>query len=250
MSSRKNARPKHKNHAQDCGTLCKGLSVRRSCHGFVVWMACILSVVTGTLPVTPSGRIAAGRLRLSAIIYKEALSAPSDAGQASPDRALAHGLFRKTAYAGLRTTMLERAQQARVYLPTSSTTNVVLFDQRLVSRFVRLLQIVQKRTARRHELQQAAARMIVLHVRLEVPGQVVDAFRQDRDLNLRRAGVAGLDGISLDDFRFAFGGNRHRQTLSLRPALAVSPVRLNTRLGMSSPLPISASAKRRPATVT
>src|SRR5215831_3981743 len=92
--------------------------------------------------------------------------------------------------------------------------------------------------------------MIVLHVRLEVSRQVVDAFRQDRDLNLGRTGVAGLDGTCLDDFRFALGGNRHRQILSLRPALAVSPVRLNTRLGMSSPLPISASAKRRPATVT
>src|SRR6266404_5379678 len=86
--------------------------------------------------------------------------------------------------------------------------------------------------------------MVVLHVGLEMPGEVVDAFRQDRDLNLGRAGVAGLGGIRLDDFRFAFGGNRHRQTLPLlRAELAVSPVRLNTRLGMSSPLPISARAR-------
>src|SRR3977135_3830892 len=94
--------------------------------------------------------------------------------------------------------------------------------------------------------------MVILHVGLEMPGEVVDAFRQDRDLNLRRAGVAGLVGIRLDDFRFAFCGNRHRQTLSfwLRPELAVSPVRLNTRLGMSSPLPISARARSRPATAT
>src|SRR6266567_4748512 len=77
------------------------------------------------------------------------------------------------------------------------------------------------------------------------------AFRQDCDLNLGRAGVTRLGGIRLDDFRFAFGGNRHRQTLSLlRAELAVSPVRLNTRLGMSSPLPISARARSRPATVT
>src|SRR5438552_1929514 len=147
--------------------------------------------------------------------------------------------------------MQERAQQARVYIQTSSTTNVVLFEQRLVTRFVRLLQVIQKRTAGRHELQEAAARMIVFHVGLEVPGQVADAFRQDGDLNLRRAGIASVGGIRLDDFRFAFGGNRHRQTLSLlRAGLAVSPVRLNTRLGMSSPLPISARAKSRPATVT
>src|SRR6202020_2255827 len=92
--------------------------------------------------------------------------------------------------------------------------------------------------------------MVILHVALEMPGEVIDAFRQDRNLHLRRAGVAGLVGIRLDDFRFAFCGNRHRQTLpSLRAGLAVSPVRLNTRLGMSSPLPISASARSRPATV-
>src|SRR5437764_1395810 len=93
--------------------------------------------------------------------------------------------------------------------------------------------------------------MIVFHVGFEVPGEVVDAFRQDRDLNLGRAGITGLVGIRLDDFRFAFGGNRHRQTLPLlRAELAVSPVRLKTRLGMSSPLPISAMATSRPATVT
>src|SRR6202790_3562870 len=93
--------------------------------------------------------------------------------------------------------------------------------------------------------------MIVLHMGFEMPGEGVDAFRKDRDLDLGRAGVAGLVGIGLDDFRFAFGGNRHRQTLSLlRAGLAVSPVRLNTRLGMSSPLPISARARSRPATVT
>src|ERR1700758_4158863 len=138
----------------------------------------------------------------------------------------------------------------RVHFKTSSTTNVVLFNKRLVTRFVGLLQIIEKRTARRHELQEAAARMIILHVGLEMIREVVDAFRQDRNLHLGRTGVAGFCGIRLDDFRLALSGNRHRQTLSLRPELAVSPVRLNTRLGMSSPLPISASARSRPATVT
>src|SRR5215469_7325184 len=138
----------------------------------------------------------------------------------------------------------------RVHFKTSSTTNVVLFNERLVTRFVGLLQVIEKRTARRHELQEAAARMVVLHVGLEMVREVVDAFRQDRDLNLGGAGVAGLGSIGLDDFRFALRGNRHRQTLSLRPELAVSPVRLNTRLGMISPLFTSASARRRPATVT
>src|SRR3954453_22610670 len=132
-----------------------------------------------------------------------------------------------------------------------STTNVVLFEQGLVTRLVLPLDVIEQRTARCDHFQKPPARMIVLHVGFEVPGEIVDAFRQDRNLDLGGAGVAGLVGLRLDDVRFAFGGNRHRQTLSLlRPELAVSPVRLNTRLGMSSPLPTSARAKSRPATVT
>src|SRR5215470_10440890 len=154
-----------------------------------------------------------------------------------------------------RNTVLERScknarQATRVHFKTNSTANVVLLKERLVTRLVRLSQVVEKRTARRHELQKAAARMVVLHVGLEMVREAVDAFRQDRNLHLGGAGVAGFGGTRLDDFRFALRGNRHRQTLSLRPELAVSPVRLNTRLGMSSPLPISASARSRPATVT
>src|ERR1700730_16431845 len=127
----------------------------------------------------------------------------------------------------------------------------MLFKQRLVTRLVLPLDVVKKGTACGDHLQKTPTRMIVLHVGFEMSGEVIDAFRQDRDLNLGRAGVAGLVGIRLDDFRFAFGGNRHRQTLSLlRAGLAVSPFRLNTRLGMSSPLPISARARSRPATVT
>src|SRR5882672_6940624 len=144
--------------------------------------------------------------------------------------------------------MRKRARDARVM---DLTANVVLFEQSLVARLVLPLDVIKQGTARCDHFQKAPARMIVLHVGFEMPGEVIDAFRKDRDLNLRRAGVAGLVGIRLDDFRFAFCGNRHRQTLSLlRAELAVSPVRLNTRLGMSSPLPISARAKSRPATVT
>src|SRR6201996_9167820 len=146
--------------------------------------------------------------------------------------------------------MRKRALCRRAILKTNSTTNVVLLKQRLVTPLVRLAQVIEQRTPRRHQLQQTTARVIVLHMRLEVFGEVIDAFREDRDLHFRRTGIARLLGTRLDDFRLALRGNRHRQTFSLRPELAVSPVRLNTRLGMSSPLPISASARSRPATVT
>src|SRR5215813_6379409 len=151
--------------------------------------------------------------------------------------------------ASLRMIMRKRAPSARV--AACSATDIVLFEQRLVTRLVLLLQIVEKGAARRHELQKATAGMVVLYVGLEMVGEGVDAFRQDRNLDLGRAGIAGLGGIGLDDFRFALRGYRHRQFLSsLRPELATSPDRLNTRLGMSSPLPSSASAKSRAATVT
>src|SRR5246127_5086322 len=141
--------------------------------------------------------------------------------------------------------------RARCACELYSTTNIMLFEQRLIARLVLPLDVIKKGTACGDHFQKPTTRMIVLHVGFEMPGEVVDAFRQDRDLNLGRAGVTGLVGIRLDDFRFTFGGNRHRQTLSLlRAGLAVSPVRLNTRLGMSSPLPISARARSRPATVT
>jgi hypothetical protein len=38
-----------------------------------------------------------------------------------------------------------------------STANVMLFEQRLVTRLVLLLDVVEKRAARRHELQETAA---------------------------------------------------------------------------------------------
>src|SRR5579872_7357606 len=115
---------------------------------------------------------------------------------------------------GLRTIMLKRASTTRAYFTKSSTSNVVLFDQRVVARLVRLLEVIKQRAARCDHFQQPAARMVVVDMVLEMLGEIVDAFREDRNLNLGRAGVAGLVGILLDNFRFAFGGYRHRRTLS------------------------------------
>src|SRR2546428_640078 len=84
----------------------------------------------------------------------------------------------------------------------SSATNIMLFEQRLVTRLILPLEVIEQRTARGHQLQKTTTRMVVLHVGFEMSGEVGDAFRQDRNLNLGRAGVAGLVGIRLDDFRF------------------------------------------------
>jgi hypothetical protein len=50
---------------------------------------------------------------------------------------------------------------------------------------------------------------MVLDVGLEVIGQAVDAGREQRDLHLRRAGVARLALVMLDDLRLFDGGYSH-----------------------------------------
>src|SRR5215470_8531369 len=131
------------------------------------------------------------------------------------------------------------------------TTNTELVDQALVARLVGAQEIIEQLAALRHELEQAATRMIVFHMGLEMVGQRVDAFRQDGHLHFRRTGVAGFDRVRLDDFGLAAGRKRHRQRPSwLRPALPCSPARLNTRLGMISPRSTSARAINWPDAVT
>src|ERR1700761_4152108 len=76
-----------------------------------------------------------------------------------------------------------RAQPARVKFK-NSTPVVMLFEQRLVARLVLPLDVIEQGTARCDHFQKAPARMIVLHVGFEMSGEVVDAFREDRDLNL------------------------------------------------------------------
>ena len=114
-------------------------------------------------------------------------------------------------------TSLEHVSYASMPCPFARTArdqsaaDVQPLDQALVARLVLPLDVIKQLAALRHELQQPAPGMVVFGVGLEVTGQVVDALRQDRDLNLRRTGVASLRCIFLDDFSLAAGFNRHRQ---------------------------------------
>jgi hypothetical protein len=56
---------------QDGWTLIESSASSDPAMVFDLWMASILSGITGVLPVTPSGRIAAGRLRLSMTFLKK-----------------------------------------------------------------------------------------------------------------------------------------------------------------------------------
>src|SRR5438270_7871435 len=71
----------------------------------------------------------------------------------------------------------------------TSLAQAELFDQRAVALQVGALQIGQEASAPAHEHEQSAARVVVLALLAQVPGEVVDALGEQRDLDLRRAGV-------------------------------------------------------------
>src|SRR5438046_450964 len=91
-------------------------------------------------------------------------------------------------------------------------TKTQFCDQVGVARLVLLTEIVEERAALVDQHQQAAARVVVLRVGLEVLGEVGDALGEDRDLDLGRTGVAFALGMFLDQRLLALGGNRHRVT--------------------------------------
>src|SRR5262245_6213672 len=57
---------------------------------------------------------------------------------------------------------------------TRSTTNTEALDQRLVTPFIGTLEIIEQLATLRYELQQPPSRMVVLHMGLEMLGQVGD----------------------------------------------------------------------------
>src|SRR5690606_16147640 len=77
---------------------------------------------------------------------------------------------------------------------------------------VRALQIIEQLAAAADETEQAAARVEILDVRLEVLGQFVDPCGQQRDLHFRRTGVALGALVRTDQLRLLFGGNGHYLT--------------------------------------
>src|SRR5689334_4921463 len=105
---------------------------------FIFRMASILSAVTGTLPCPAAGLLL-------------------DVGRAwsIPDDALAHDRLQKIR-SPLSGRSCENARIQRAY-SLKSTTNVMLFEQRLVTRLVLPLDVVEKGAAGLHELQKAAA---------------------------------------------------------------------------------------------
>src|SRR5438552_2349697 len=74
--------------------------------------------------------------------------------------------------------------------PESLLADAQPFDELPIPRGILRLQVVEESSALPDQLEQPAARMVVLLVGLEVLGQILDALGQERDLDLGRAGVA------------------------------------------------------------
>src|SRR5579863_164384 len=169
MVSRKARKSGTQNHAQDCGTLIVSCdSVPRSCHGLDASDGVHPSVLvrgegvspstraTGTLPVivqSPEccwtnfcrGTRFSKTLRRRALM--RAIDDPHDMRMIFAERPKSR-LFSNHAQ--------ERARRARVK-HTNSTPNVVLFNHRMVTRLVLLLEVIEKRTARGDHFQESAA---------------------------------------------------------------------------------------------
>src|SRR5690242_4380816 len=82
-------------------------------------------------------------------------------------------------------------------------------DDGAVARVVLLQQVCEKATALADELEEAATRMIVLRKAAEMVREGLDPLRQERDLDLRRAGIAVIDGVLGDDLLLPLGRERH-----------------------------------------
>src|SRR5205085_3492664 len=78
------------------------------------------------------------------------------------------------------------ARRAPRRRPSSLLAKTELRDEIGVTLFVFLTQVIEKRTALVDQHQEAAARMVVLRVALEVLGEVLDALGEDCDLHLGR----------------------------------------------------------------
>src|SRR5919198_99991 len=79
-----------------------------------------------------------------------------------------------------------------------STADAQLVDERPIALGVLLLDVLEEAPPLADQHQQAPAGVVVLHVRLEVLGEPVDALGQERDLDLGRPGVA-LVSLELRD---------------------------------------------------
>src|SRR5262249_23850624 len=73
-------------------------------------------------------------------------------------------------------------------------------DQFRIAVGVLPLQVIEEATALADQLQEPAARMVVLCVRLEMFGEIADALAEERNLHFGGSSVAGMGRVAANDF--------------------------------------------------
>src|SRR5262249_20586114 len=81
-----------------------------------------------------------------------------------------------------------------------------LADQLRVPVGILPFEIVEQTPALAHQLQEAAPRVMVLKVRLEVLGEVINALAEQRDLDFRGTRISGMGPIATDQLTLTFIG--------------------------------------------
>src|SRR2546428_4879421 len=94
-----------------------------------------------------------------------------------------------------------------------------LLDESAIALEVRALEVIQEPPAAADQLEQPAARVMVVLVRAEVLGQLVDATREHRDLDFGRPRVGCGAAVLLDDLLLLFLGETHVSPLELDSAV-------------------------------
>jgi len=107
---------------------------------------------------------------------------------------------------GRREVKQKTGPQARPENPLLA--NAELIDDGAIALVVGLLEVVEKTAAAADELQETAAAVMILRVRLEVLGQIGDSIREKRNLHFRGARVALVDGVLGNEVGLLFLGGR------------------------------------------
>src|SRR5262245_26712909 len=94
-------------------------------------------------------------------------------------------------------------------------------DDGPVARAVLLHEIRKKAAALADELEEAAARMVVLGEAAKMRRQLLDPLREERDLDLGRPGVTILGGEPGDDLLLLFPRERHSFLRTRRTTLTL-----------------------------
>src|SRR5205085_10186538 len=90
--------------------------------------------------------------------------------------------------------------QTSALLDMELAAQAELLDEGAVALEIVLLQVVEEAAAAADELEEPAARGVVVAVRPQMLGQLVDALGEHCDLHLRRAGVGLAAAVLLNQF--------------------------------------------------